>query len=152
MITIKKVLSKTTPVIFPSRVLIMERPVHNNETHLCGTCDITELNPTFLFCLESPFEDLSHDAYLCHLESNMRRRKLRFLTIIMGCALGLAAKMPWTVPLTFVKYSKLVAGVSLVFHYELWLFHNTTSILKYTHAEVMESHDSHANHHEWFIV
>lgn len=128
MIIIKNMLSKTTPVIFPGRVLIMERSVQKNETHLCGTCDITKLNPKFLFCLESPFEDLSCVPYLCHMLSNMRRRKLGFLTIIMGCALGFAAKMPWTIPPTFQS----VAGVSLVSHYEWWLFQNTTSTLKYT--------------------
>lgn len=68
---------------------------------LCRTCDITKLNPKFLFCLDSPFEDLSHVQYLCHMWSTMRRRKLCFLTIITGCALGFAAKMPWTIPQLF---------------------------------------------------
>lgn len=94
MITNKNVLSKTTPVIFPGTVLIMERSAQNNETHLCGTYDITKLNPKFLFCLDSPFENLSHDPYLCHVWSNMRSRKFCFFTIIMGCALEFAAKMP----------------------------------------------------------
>lgn len=91
-----------TPVIFPGKVLVMERSVQKNK-HLCGICNITKLNPKFLFCLDSPFEDLSHDPYLCHMWSNMRRRKLHFLTIFVGCALGFAAKILWTIPLTFVS-------------------------------------------------
>lgn len=49
MITINNALSKTTAVIFPGRVLILERSAQNKETHLWGPSDITKLSPNSSF-------------------------------------------------------------------------------------------------------
>lgn len=49
MITINNVLSETTAIIFPGRVLILERSAQNKETHLWGTSDITKLSPNSSF-------------------------------------------------------------------------------------------------------
>lgn len=89
MITIKNLLSKTTAIIFPGGVIILQRSVQNKETHLRGTSDITEVKPNFLFCLDSPFEDyLSYDPYLWSLWSNKGRKKLNtYISSPLSCSL-----------------------------------------------------------------